>query len=242
MTAATPAHMKAMIRVMKYCVGTPFRGWTLKPVRTWDGSPKHKFVISVVSDSDYAKDLDTRRSVSGTSVFLEGSCVAARSSTQKKVALSVTEAELSVAVQCAQDMLFAMRVIESLGLQVQKPMILQVDNKGAHDLAHNWSIGGRTRHVDVRINFLRKLKEEGTLVVEWIPGDQNSSDMFTKNLHGPLFCKHAMVYTEEVYPEDDYRMIDERLEDEGWGYHGFDMGPAKPVKHNLKKTKAKKHG
>jgi hypothetical protein len=51
-----------------------------------------------------------------------------------------------------------------------------------------------------------------------------------------------MVYTEEVYPEDDYRMIDKRLEDEGWGYHGFDMGPAKPVKSNIKKTKAKKHG
>jgi hypothetical protein len=83
MTAATPAHMKAMIRVMKYCVGTPFRGWTLKPVRSWDGSPKHKFVILGVSDSDYAKDLDTRRSVLGTSVFLEGSCVAAQSSHTK---------------------------------------------------------------------------------------------------------------------------------------------------------------
>ena len=122
--------------------------------------------------------------------------------------LSVTEAELSAAVQCAQDMLFAMRVIESLGLQVQKPMVLRVDNKGAHDLAHNWSIGGRTRHVDVRINFLRELKEEGILILEWIPGDENSSDLFTKNLHGPLFCKHSSVFTEEVYPEDDYRMID----------------------------------
>jgi len=30
-------------------------------------------------------------------------------------------------------------------------MILEVDNKGANDLAHNWSIGGRTRHVDVNI-------------------------------------------------------------------------------------------
>ena len=140
--AATPAHMKAMIRVMKYCVGSADRRWTLKPTRGWDGNPSHKFVILGLFDLDYTKDIDTRRSVSGTAVFLEGSCIGAQSATQQTVALSVTEAELSAATQCAQDMLYAMRVIESLGLKVQKPMILQVDNKGAHDLAHNWSIGG----------------------------------------------------------------------------------------------------
>ena len=241
MTGATPAHMKAMLRVMKYCVGSPERGWTLKPTRKWDGSAKHMFIISGLSDSDYAKDIDTRRSVSGTAVFLEGSCIGARSSTQKTVALSVTEAELSAATQCAQDMLFAMRVVESLGLKVQKPMILEVDNKGAHDLAHNWTIGGRVRHVDVRINFLRELKEDGILELEWIPGEENASDLFTKNLPGPAFMKHAPKFVGEIAkdgsddandnyaksgdPQYDGRMIDERMEDEGLGYHGFYMDP-----------------
>lgn len=87
-----------------------------------------------------------------------------------------------------------MRVIESLGLQVQKPMILKVDNKGAHDIAHNWSIGGRTRHIDVRINFLRELKEEGILELDWLPGEENASDLFTKNLQGPLFEKHTATF------------------------------------------------
>ena len=158
-------------------------------------------------------------------MFLEGSCIGARSSTQKTVALSVTEAELSAATQCAQDMLFAMRVVESLGLKVQKPMILEVDNKGAHDLAHNWTIGGRVRHVDVRINFLRELKEDGILELEWIPGEENASDLFTKNLPGPAFMKHAPKFVGEIAkdgsddandnyaksgdPQYDGRMIDE---------------------------------
>ena len=60
------------------------------------------------------------------------------------IALSVTEAELYAATQCAQDMLFVMRVMESMGLRVKKPMNLFVDNKGAVDLANNWSVGGRT--------------------------------------------------------------------------------------------------
>lgn len=117
-----------------------------------------------------------------------------KSKMQNCVTLSVTEAELVSATTCAQDMLFVMRVLESIGLKVKKPMILQVDNKGAKDLAHNWSIGGRTRHVDVREYFLRDLKEDGVILVEWIPSSENSSDLFTKNLSGPTFEKHATVY------------------------------------------------
>ena len=55
-------------------------------------------------------------------------------------------------------MLYVMRTIESLGLKVEKPMILQVDNKGAVNLANNWSIGGRTRHIEVREYFLQELE------------------------------------------------------------------------------------
>jgi hypothetical protein len=37
-----------------------------------------------------------------------------------------------------------------MGFKVKKPMILEIDNnKGAADLTHNWSVGGRTRHVEV---------------------------------------------------------------------------------------------
>jgi hypothetical protein len=41
----------------------------------------------------------------------------------------VTEAELNSGIECAQDMLYAMRVLESIGQKVQKPMKLYIDNK-----------------------------------------------------------------------------------------------------------------
>ena len=94
-------------------------------------------------------------------------------------------------VQCAQDMLYIMRVLESIELKIKNPMILQMDNKGAVDLANNWSIGGRTRHIETRQHFLRDLKEEGLLKVVWIPGKENEADLFTKNLPGPDFDRHT---------------------------------------------------
>jgi hypothetical protein len=194
MQGAMSAHTKAMLRVMKYCGGTPKRGMYLKPTGTWDGGPYFEFIIEGRSDSDYAKDVEKRRSVSGYSVFMSDAPAAMASRMQNHTTLPVTEAELAAATQCSQDMLFVMRVLESVGLKVKKPMILKVDNKGAMDMTHNWTVGGRTRHVNVREWFLRDLKEEGIILVKWIAGDENSADLFTKNLPGPLFEYHAKKY------------------------------------------------
>ena len=75
------------------------------------------------------------------------------------------------------------------------PMILEIDDQGAVDLANNWSAGGRTRHVDVRQNFLLKLKYDGILIVKWISGPTNNVDLYTKNLAASDFEKHITVYT-----------------------------------------------
>jgi hypothetical protein len=120
--------------------------------------------------------------------------VATKCNGQKSVTLSTAESELASGTQCAQEMLYVMRVLESLGLKVKKPMILEMDSKAAVDLANNWSIGGRLRHVEVEQYFLRELKEAGIILSVWIPGADNSTDLFTKNLDRPPFEKHTKVY------------------------------------------------
>jgi hypothetical protein len=163
----------------------------LKATRTWNGNPNFELIVKGLSDANYATDPSSRKSISGYSVFLEDAPISMKSGQQKSVTLSTTEAELVSGTQCAQDMLFVMRVLESIGLKVQKPMILQIDNKGAVDLANNWSIGGRTRHIEVRQYFLRDLKMEGTILTKWLSGSEMSSDLFTKNLARPLFEQHT---------------------------------------------------
>jgi hypothetical protein len=64
MQGAMGVHVKVMHRVMKYSVGTPNRGMYLKPNTVWDGSPDFKFMINGRSDSDNAKDMERRCSVS----------------------------------------------------------------------------------------------------------------------------------------------------------------------------------
>ena len=66
----THEHVKAMERVMNYCLTTKDRGLELRPDAEWNGNPEFKLRILGRSDSDYAKDVETRKSVSGTSTFL----------------------------------------------------------------------------------------------------------------------------------------------------------------------------
>jgi hypothetical protein len=195
MAHASLAHLKEMHRTMKYCVGTLNRGLLLKPTMKWDKDPNFAFEITGRLDSDFAKDPERHQSVSGYSTFLCGASVTTKSRMQGSVTLDVTSAEFVSGTQCVQEMLLDMRVLlESMGLKVKTPMILEMDNKEAVELYKNWSVCRRTRHDCIRQSFLRELNEEGIIMVKWIPTEENSTDIFAKNLNGPAFAKHASTY------------------------------------------------
>ncbi len=80
---------------------------------------------------DYAKDTHTK-----LSEWIRGTMH--RSATQKTVALSSCAAELNAVVLCVQDMMYQKNALESVGLKVELPMILEMDNKGAVDLINSW--------------------------------------------------------------------------------------------------------
>jgi hypothetical protein len=122
---------------------------------------------------------------------------------QPITALSVTEAELIAATECTQDLVFIKNVLESIGLKVRLPMNLHIDNSGCIDLICNWSAGGRTRHIDTRMYFLRELKKEepkSIVMPLYCPTALNRSDIFTKNNDTNTFEEHTSVYsTDEVF-------------------------------------------
>jgi len=192
MSNSNDDHSKSMAKIMKYCVDTSKRGWLLKPTRQWDGKDKDfEFRLRAKSDSNFATCVDTRRSITGLVIWLEDAVIAVKSGMQRIVALSVTEAEVIAMVQAIQELLYAKKVLEAMELKIELPMIVEVDNKGAVDLANGWSCNGGTKHMDVRMMFVRELKEEGIIKVKWIPTAENKSDIFTKNTDAKTFNKHV---------------------------------------------------
>ena len=117
--------------------------------------------------------------MTGSVAYLNGAPVMCRSSTQKT--LLTTKAELNVAVMGVQDALFMKNILKSLWLKVKLSILASIDNSGAVDIDNNWSVGGRTRHVEVKQNFLSKLKKAGIIEFQWVSTVSNDPGIFTKN-------------------------------------------------------------
>jgi hypothetical protein len=83
--------------MMQYLTCTKNAGLLLKPTRKWDETNKFQFKIRGRLDLDFAKDTQTRQSVSGYVVYLEEAPVMHRSAMQKTVTLSICEVELNTA-------------------------------------------------------------------------------------------------------------------------------------------------
>jgi hypothetical protein len=60
------------------------------------------------------------------------------------------------------------------------------------DLANSWSMGRRTRHVDVRMFYLCNLKEDGMVVYKHIPRQSNEADIFTENVDTTMLRGHSV--------------------------------------------------
>jgi hypothetical protein len=117
------AHDKAMRRVMNFCLNTKDQALLIQQQGKWNGelNGDNNFEITGVSDSDYAKDMQTRKSVSGYATLLNGALVKAKSKMQECVILSVTEAELVAATNCFQDMLYIWNTLESMKFKLNSP-------------------------------------------------------------------------------------------------------------------------
>ena len=102
-----------------------------------------------------------------------------------------------------------MHVIESLGLQVEKPMTWEIDNSSTIGLANNWCVGGRTRRQNF---FLYDMKEAGVIEINWIQGWNNEIDMCTKNLPRLTFNTCIIPFV----GSDKYIKHKEKKEEDIW--------------------------
>jgi hypothetical protein len=75
-------------------------------------------------------------------------------------------------------------------------MILEVDDKGAVDLTHNWSVGGRTCQVEVRQYFLRDLMEKMSLLLSGFLASQITA-AYSQRTYQALCSKSIWLLTVE---------------------------------------------
>ncbi len=100
-------------------------------------------------DSDYVSDQDSRRSVSGYILYVRGVPICWRSKAQRSVTLSSSEAEWIALSKSVKEIIFVMKLLESMEIKVKIPVIVRVDNIGAIFMSKNITTTSQSKHMDV---------------------------------------------------------------------------------------------
>lgn len=138
-----------------------------------------EFAIEGFSDSDYAADLDRRRSISGYVFRVGGNTVSWRSCLQPIVALCTTEAEYIALTEAVKEGIWISGLLEELGYK-QKKFSVWCDSQSAICLSKNKVYHERTKHFASKYHFIRDWVESGEVEVPKIPSSRNPADMLTK--------------------------------------------------------------
>jgi len=173
------SHWAAAKRILRYLKGTIEYG-----IFYQQGG---KTGLIAYSDSNYAGDLDDRRSTSG-SVFLIGTgAVSWASKKQPVVSLSTTEAEYIAAAFCACQCIWLRRILEHLGSEEREATKIQCDNNSTIQLSKNLVFHGRSKHIAVRFHFLRDLVKEQVVCLSYCCTEEQLADIMTKALKQEQF-------------------------------------------------------
>jgi Reverse transcriptase (RNA-dependent DNA polymerase)/gag-polypeptide of LTR copia-type/GAG-pre-integrase domain len=177
--APTSEHMKAGVRVLKYLAGSKNLGLA------WY---KRKSALHGYVDSDYAGDVDGRKSTSGN-VFISGTAaVSWGSKLQPLAALSTVEAEYISMCSGVQEALWLSKLVADFGGAVEG-FPLYTDNTGALTNIKGSPASQRTKHIDVRYHRIRDEVHLGRIIPLHVPTAENPADAFTKPLPKPAFLK-----------------------------------------------------
>ena len=185
---ANNASFKELLRVIKFVLDTRDYGLKIEPKIVNMSEP---WSVTVFCDSDYAGDADTRISVTGYCLFLMGVPVSWNSRSQKSVTLSSSEAEFVALSEAAKEVKFVVQVLQSIGIKVELPVIVRVDNVGAIFIAENVTMSQRTKHIDVRYHYVREFVKDGFVKIIFIRTRENTADVFTKNTSGDTYDRHS---------------------------------------------------
>jgi hypothetical protein len=122
--------------------------------------------------------------------------------------LCSSEAEYYAMAEAVKDVKFVVHILKCIGIKVEMPITIKVDNVGAIFLAENMNTNSHTKHIDTRFHFVREFIEEGGIKIVFVKTEDNKADQFTKNVTGDVYDKHVEDF---VADRKDFSCANEQL-------------------------------
>ncbi|RVW15249.1 Retrovirus-related Pol polyprotein from transposon TNT 1-94 [Vitis vinifera] len=157
-------HWQAVKWLFQYLAGTRSLGLV------YGGNSQLETQLQGFVDADYAGNIDTRKSLTGYVFTVFGGAVSWKANLQSVVALSTTEAEYMAMTEAVKEAIWLKGITEELAMYRGK-VVVYCDNQSAIHLAKNQSFHERSKHIDVRLHFVRDIIAAGEIGVGKIAED-----------------------------------------------------------------------
>lgn len=140
--------------------------------------------LTAFADSDWAEDRETRKSISGVICKVFGASVSWSSRKQDVVSTSTTESEFYAIAETVKEIQWLKNILNDFHVNVKEPITIFSDNQSTIKLIENSKFSSRTKHIDVRLHFVRECVREGKIILKYCPSEDNIADLLTKPLAG----------------------------------------------------------
>ena len=174
----SPVHDAAATRAIAYLYQTR----TLAIEYSKENVMNHIFARA--SDASFGDDPVSRKSTEGYLFTLFGGPIDWRSTKQKSVTKSSTEAELLALSHAATESIWWQRFFKEVGFDTKEQQVIYCDNMQTIRLLtkSDAELNTKLRHVDIHHHWLRQEVREERINIKWVPTADMTADGLTKAL------------------------------------------------------------
>jgi hypothetical protein len=179
MESPKDSHWKMVKQILRYVAGTlNFGLWYTQ------SDDNH---LSGHTDSDFASNLDDRKSTSGHVFHLGTNLISWASKKQPTVSISSAEEEYFIATSASGQAMWLRRILKDMSHIEKDQTPIFCDKTSTIALSKNHVFHKKTKHIDTRFHFIRELVNNGDIALQLCGSRDHPADIFTKPLGKSVF-------------------------------------------------------
>ncbi|GBM32840.1 Retrovirus-related Pol polyprotein from transposon TNT 1-94 [Araneus ventricosus] len=187
---STYHHWTIVVDILNYMFNTMYYKINL--------SDTHNTRLTMYSDSSWGCKLNDRHSTSGYIMVFGNVPITWKSQKQKCIALSSMEAEFISLTESAKCIIWYSKILKELNLIDFRMPELYCDNQAAIHFSKNNIENSKTKHIDIKYKFVRKLLYDKEFELNYLNSKKNLADFLTK----PVVKEKFLSVIKAIFQKD----------------------------------------
>jgi len=168
--APTTVHQRVAHRILRYLKLAP-----------WSGIFFHNdnlMQVEAYSDSDWATGSETRRSTTGSSIYLGNSLISWKSKKQQTISRNSSKVKYLALAVTTCEIQWLIYLLQDLQLHHYKPALLYCDNQSAIQIISNQVFHERIKHIEIDSHVVREKLNNSLIKLLPISSSMQAADIF----------------------------------------------------------------